>query len=358
MAPSNDHQTIIDELYAQYKSTGFIREEEALDMMSAHDVSLKEIEQLTGTLIGLGIIFADDTISNDGDATDYTQTDYEAIFNEVLQISPGQEMFIDYIRGICPPRWREWVSLMPQAKTGNKYAQSRLFEMYLRVVVKLSLSVYKNNGYEIDDLIQEGAMGLMRAIESYDTSKHGSFVSYLPLWIKQYQDRAIAIKSRAIRIPVHMLETMNGFQTFSNTFEQNSGRMPTTGEIANELGITYNAAKQINSYFYEFEPIEDYLIVHDDGFIEYDFIDERILPFEDNFLRGYLLSVLNDLKPREAEILHLRLGFDDGTERTLEEVGVMYNLTRERIRQIEAKAIRKLQHPSRSKMIKDYLTEA
>lgn len=150
---------------------------------------------------------------------------------------------------------------------------------------------------------------------------------------------------------------MNGFQTVSDKLELNSGRTPTIGEIAEQLGITYDAANQIKSYFYEIEPIEDNLIVHDDGFIEYDFIDERVFPFEDNLLRGYLLSVLDTLKPREAEVLRLRLGFDDGTKRTLEEVGAMYNLTRERIRQIEVKAIRKLQHPSRSKMIEDYLIE-
>ena len=154
-----------------------------------------------------------------------------------------------------------------------------------------------------------------------------------------------------------MLETMNGFQAASDRLELSAGRAPSIGEIANEFGITYDAARQIRSFFYQLESIDDHLREHYDGFIEYGFIDGKTLPFEEtskNLLRQQLLMALGSLTPREADVLRLRVGFNDGNERTLEEVGAVYNVTRERIRQIEAKALRRLRHPSQSKKLKDF----
>ena len=361
MVLSSNHQIIIDKLYALYEGRGFIREDEVLALMAVNDVSLQDTERLTGILLGLGVIFGDDGFSDDDADIDKSQTDYEMIFNEVVSISPGQALFINYIRNIRPPQWREWQTLMPQAKTGNPYAFNRLFEMYLRVVVKFALSAHKNYKFELDDLLQEGAMGLMRAIRKYDSNKHGSFVSYLPLWVKQYMDRAVVGKCYPIRIPVHMYETMVKFQTTANKLEMSIGHPPSIAEIAFELGITLDEAEQIQSYFYELEPFDNFLIVHSDGFIEYNLLDTDITnPFNDvdnRLLHDVIISLLNTLKNREGTVLRLRFGIDDEYDRTLEEVGKHFNVTRERIRQIEATSLRRLRHPSRSKKLRDFLSE-
>lgn len=364
MALSSGHQEIIDELYALYECKGFIREEEALDLMAAYDVLLTDTERLTETLLGLGVIFANDGVvaQNNDDDVDKTRTDYEAVFNEVLSIAPGQKMLIDYVRGIRSPQWREWKTLMPQAKFGNQYALNRLFEMYLRVVVSLSLGAHKCYGQEFDDLLQEGALGLMRAIRKYDSNKHGSFVSYFPLWVRQYIDRAFVDKGRPIRIPGHMHETMVKFQATADMLEASNGRTPDVASIATEMGISLNKAERIRNFVYMFEPLEDYLLVHSDGFIECELFDANadavFDELENRLLREAIMSALSTLTKRESAVLRLRFGIDDGQERTLEEVGSAFNVTRERIRQIEAKALGKLRHPSQSKKLKDFLVDA
>lgn len=348
---------IINELYSRYQANGFIREEEALDLMAINNVSLQDTDRLTGILLGLGIIFADEVVSDDDDYIDKSRTDYEIIFNEVLQIVPGQALIIDYIRNIRPPQWREWRVLMPQAKAGNQYAFNRLFEMYLRVVVKLALNLYKRNGYDLDDLLQEGALGLMKAIRSYDSIIHGSFVSYFPFWVKQRIDRAIADNSRTIRIPVHLHENMEKYQAAIIKLEMSLGRIPSIAEISNEMEISVGEVEQIQGYCYKIESIEEYLTVHsDDGFFENNLIDTT--PFDDvdkRMLRDVIISALNTLTNREASVMRLRFGIDDQRERTLEEVGTIFNVTRERIRQIEAKALKRLRYPSRCKKLKGYL---
>jgi RNA polymerase primary sigma factor len=361
MALPNGHQAIIDELYALYKAKGFIREEEALNLISTYDVSLIDIQQLTEEMLGLGIIFADDNgiVHNNDDYIDKTRTDYEAIFNEVLSITPGQKMLIDYLRDVRPPQWREWQTLMPQAKSGNQYAFNRIFEMYLRVVVNISLEAYKIYGQELDDLLQEGALGLIRAIHNYDFSKHDSFVSYFPMWVRQYIDRAFADKSRTIRIPVHMHERMIKYQETINKLEANNGGEPDIDSIADEMGILPKEAEQIRNSSYLIDPLEDYMFVSNDGFIEYDFLDtnadglDKLL--EDSLCREVVLSVLNTLSKRESDVLRLRFGIDTGQEQTLEEIGIEFDVTRERIRQIEAKALKRLRHPSRSEKLKNLL---
>jgi RNA polymerase primary sigma factor len=265
-------------------------------------------------------------------------------------------MLIDYLRGVRPPQWREWQTLMPQAKSGNQYAFNRIFEMYLRVIVNLSLGAYKSYGQELDDLLQEGALGLIRAINNYDFNKHGSFVSYFPMWVRQYMDRAFADKSRSIRIPVHMHEKMVKYQETIDKLEATNGVAPDIALIADEMGILPDEAEQIKNYFYVVEPIENYLRVSDDGFIECELLDANADELSEiSLCRETVMSVLDTLTKRESDVLRLRFGIDTGEEQTLEEVGTVFDVTRERIRQIEATALKKLRHPSRSRKLKDLL---
>ena len=352
-----DYRPIIESLYVVYTEKGFLREEDALEMMSASGVSLVGINRITNRLLELGVIFAsDDSSTTDDD--DYSQTDYEPIFAEVLSISPGQSALINYVRDLRPPQWREWVNLMPQAKSSNQYASNRLFDMYLRVVIKIALSSYKNNGYELDDLIQEGSIGLMTAIRRYDSSKHGSFVSYMPWWVMQYMGRAIADKSRTIRVPVHTHESIKAIAKIYDSLSDKYGREPTDIEISNEAGITVERIKELRVIALEPESLDTPLDEEKDIY----FSDVLLAPedeqpfsqFAYKNMRSVLLSVLDELTEREKRVLSLRYGIDDDQARTLEEVGQIFNVTRERIRQIEAKALRRLQQPSKVKKIIDF----
>lgn len=353
-------QKIINELYERYQANGYITEDEALACFGVHKIPLNEIDSLTEYILMLGVIIRlneDDIDENDD--IDRTQTDYEAIFSSVLSISPGQLALINYIRSISPPKHREWQNLMPQAKSNNKYALNRLFEMYLRVVVKIALNSYKNNGYELDDLIQEGSLGLLRAIKNYDFSKHGSFISYLPLWIKQYIDRAIADKSRTIRIPVHFLEQIKSFKSSIESLKNKSANNElTVEEIAEELNMTVVDIKMILQIHEETLSINNIIDNEDDDAFKikiYEPYNES--PYElylEKELRNVIDSALSTLTHQEETILRFRYGLFDGCVRTLEEVGIIYNITRERIRQIETKALRKLRNSKKSKYIKDF----
>jgi len=353
-------QKIINELYERYQANGYITEDEALACFVAHKLPLNEIDSLTEHILTLGIIIKlnEDDIDEDDDI-DRPQTNYESIFNEVLSISPGQASLINYIRNIRLPQHREWQNLMPQAKAGNKYAINRLFEMYLRVVVKIALNSYKNNGYELDDLIQEGSLGLLRAIQNYNLNKHGSFISYLPWWVMQYIDRAIADKSRNIRVPVHFLEQIKSVKRSIESLQGKSeNKEPSFEEIANDINMTVNDIELI------LRTSEEPLSIH--NIINYEYCDafhikfyapDTESPYElyiEKELKNIIDSVLSMLTCQEENILRFRYGLFDGRIRTLEEVGNIYNITRERIRQIEAKALRKLRNSKNAKYIKDF----
>jgi RNA polymerase primary sigma factor len=354
------HQVIVDKLYDLYQSRGFVREEEALDLMEVHDLSLPEIERVTGTLIGMGVIFAEDSPTEDEDDEDRTRTDYESIFSEILSISPGQRTFIDFIRDIRAPQWREWINLMPQAKAGNSYATNRLFEMYLRVVVRLALNFYKNEGYELDDLIQEGAIGLLSAISHYNDSKHESFVSYFPTWVMQFMIRAIMNKKSTIRLPVHVQESLRKLVSSIAEIKQGLNCEPSPPELALKTGMTLEKFQEMQTYLEEPISIETFEQEDGDGFIWYGIVDiDSQSPIEmvyESLRKNCIESELKALSDRESSILSMRFGLDDGQERTLEEIGCFYNVTRERIRQIETRALHKLQYSAHTKRLKSYLT--
>jgi len=358
MGENGGFQSIVDTLYALYKENGYLREDEALELMTAAEVSLEGVNRIKDRLIDMGVIFLDnspdDTEYDDFDY-DRSQRDYEKIFSEVLEIAPGEQMLIDYVRRVRPPQLREWQQLIPQARSGNINAFNRLFDMYLRVLIKIALQTSKRKDYELDDAIQEGAWGLIYAINKFDAGKHGNLGSYFPLWIQESVDRAIADKSRTIRIPVYTYEMLPRITDSIEKLLNRFGREPSYEEIAVEAKASVGAVKRLLETIQETVSVE--MLLEDESNEEILFKYFSVPSFEEEinvkFAAAKLRECLRTLTDREREVLSLRYGLDDGRERSLAEVGVSLNVTRERVRQIEERALDKLRHPTRAQFLKD-----
>jgi RNA polymerase primary sigma factor len=252
----------------------------------------------------------------------------------------------------------EEIKLAERMEQGDEDARKKLAEANLRLVVSIAKK-YIGRGMLFLDLIQEGNLGLIKAVEKFDYNKGFKFSTYATWWIRQAITRAIADQARTIRIPVHMVETINRLIRVSRHLLQDLGRDPTPDEIANEMHLPVEKIREIMKIAQEPVSLETPIGEEEDSHLG-DFIpDEDILtPSEAatfTLLKEQLVDVLDTLTEREEKVLRLRFGLDDGRSRTLEEVGKEFSVTRERIRQIEAKALRKLRHPSRSKKLKDYL---
>ncbi|MDD3224519.1 MAG: RNA polymerase sigma factor RpoD, partial [Clostridium sp.] len=252
----------------------------------------------------------------------------------------------------------EEISLAKRIENGEQYARKKLAEANLRLVVSIAKR-YVGRGMQFLDLIQEGNLGLIKAVEKFDYRKGYKFSTYATWWIRQAITRAIADQARTIRIPVHMVETINKLIRVSRQLLQELGREPQAHEIAKIMDMPVDKVREIMKIAQEPVSLETPIGEEEDSHLG-DFIpdDEAPAPAEAaafTMLKEQLINVLDTLTPREEKVLRLRFGLDDGRARTLEEVGKEFNVTRERIRQIEAKALRKLRHPSRSKKLKDYL---
>lgn len=279
---------------------------------------------------------------------------------EGISLEDPVRMYLKEIGKIPLLSTEEEIDLAKSMELGSEEARKRLAESNLRLVVSIAKR-YVGRGMHFLDLIQEGNLGLIKAVEKFDYTKGYKFSTYATWWIRQAITRAIADQARTIRIPVHMVETINRLVRTSRQLLQELGREPTTEEIATRVDLSVERVSEIIKMAQEPVSLETPIGEEEDSHLV-DFIQDENMPIPQDaaaftLLHEQLMEVLLTLTDREQKVLRLRFGLDDGRPRTLEEVGRQFKVTRERIRQIEAKALRKLRHPSRSKKLKDYLDE-
>ena len=289
---------------------------------------------------------------------DVEEVEIDLSIPEGIAIDDPVRMYLKEIGRVPLLTAEEEIQLAKRIEEGDEYAKRRLTEANLRLVVSIAKR-YVGRGMLFLDLIQEGNLGLLKAVEKFDYRKGYKFSTYATWWIRQAITRAIADQARTIRIPVHMVETINKLHRVSRRLLQEFGRDPVPEEIALEMEMPVERVREIMKVAQEPVSLETPIGEEEDSHLG-DFIEDEEAPAPPDaasfrLLREQLQEVLYTLAPREEKVLRLRFGIDDGRARTLEEVGQQFGVTRERIRQIEAKALRKLRHPSRSKKLKDFL---
>ena len=325
--------------------------------LEEHDIGVLRISESTADED------EDDTLlmNDEPDLEDEEEVDMENIdlsVPEGISIEDPVRMYLKEIGKVPLLTAEEEIDLAKRMEQGDEEAKKRLAEANLRLVVSIAKR-YVGRGMLFLDLIQEGNLGLIKAVEKFDYRKGYKFSTYATWWIRQAITRAIADQARTIRIPVHMVETINKEIRVSRQLLQELGREPTPEEIAEEMNISVDRVREILKISQEPVSLETPIGEEEDSHLG-DFIQDDNVPAPadaaaNTMLKEQLEEVLGTLTEREQKVLRLRFGLDDGRARTLEEVGKEFNVTRERIRQIEAKALRKLRHPSRSRKLKDYL---
>ncbi|MBQ8196910.1 MAG: RNA polymerase sigma factor RpoD [Clostridia bacterium] len=341
--------TVATEVIADYKKSGSITTAQLLDRLDKIQVSPAELDEIYKLFDDSGIQVVNE-LERDKDL-------YDQLLKEVGTDDPVK-IYLKDIGKVPLLQPEEEIELAKKMMEGDENAKRLLSEANLRLVVSIAKR-YMGRGMQFLDLIQEGNLGLMKAVEKFDYQKGFKFSTYATWWIRQAITRAIADQARTIRIPVHMVETINKLVRVSRRLLQELGREPNPEEIAKEMDITEEKVREIQKIAQDPVSLETPIGEEEDSHLA-DFIkDETSTAPTDavafTMLKEQLLGVLDTLPPREQKVLRLRYGLDDGRARTLEEVGKEFNVTRERIRQIEAKALRKLRHPSRSKRLKDFL---
>ncbi|MGN0185469.1 MAG: RNA polymerase sigma factor RpoD [Aristaeellaceae bacterium] len=347
----------ISELIEAGKSKGVLTYKEIVELLGDIELDSEQFDRILDTLSGLNIeVIKDDAIPEAELNAEPVEEEIDISVPEGISIDDPVRMYLKEIGKVPLLTADEEIELAKRMEEGDEEAKKRLCEANLRLVVSIAKR-YVGRGMLFLDLIQEGNLGLIKAVEKFDYRKGYKFSTYATWWIRQAITRAIADQARTIRIPVHMVETINKLIRVSRQLLQEYGREPQPEEIAAEMGIPEDKVREIIKIAQEPVSLETPIGEEEDSHLG-DFIpdDDAPAPAEAaafTLLKEQLMSVLSTLTPREEMVLKLRFGLEDGRARTLEEVGKEFKVTRERIRQIEAKALRKLRHPSRSRKLKD-----
>ena len=368
-----DLQTVMQKLIAQGRKDGMIRDGELRSHLEELDLTPEKIEEIYDSFEAMNIqvvsedldLDLDDTLELDGDLDgdiDLSGMDEEDLIDPVdlaaeYNLDDPVRMYLKEIGQIKLLSAEEEVELAKMVSEGSQYAKNKLTEANLRLVVSIAKK-YSGRGLHILDLIQEGNTGLIRAVDKFDWTKGNKFSTYATWWIRQAITRAIADQARTIRVPVHMVEVINKATRCNRKLVQELGREPTVEEIAAELGLPVEKIIEANRTAADTLSLDTPVGDEEDTSIG-SFVEDERTPGPADATSNALLAealkeILDTLTDREADVLRMRFGMYDGRTHTLEEVGQIFGVTRERIRQIENKAIRKLRHPSRAKKIKDF----
>ena len=361
MSDKSNKMTIVKTLLDKGKKSGTLTYKEIMDEIEHIELSTEQIEKIYEVLESMGI----EVLGQVKATTEVVEEDEEEEEEEIdlsvpegIAIDDPVRMYLKEIGKVPLLSSEDEISLAQRIENGDQIAKKKLAEANLRLVVSIAKR-YVGRGMLFLDLIQEGNLGLIKAVEKFDYRKGYKFSTYATWWIRQAITRAIADQARTIRIPVHMVETINKLIRVQRQLLQELGRDPQPEEIAKVMELPVEKVREIQKIAQEPVSLETPIGEEEDSHLG-DFIpdEDALAPAEAaafTMLKEQLINVLDTLTPREEKVLRLRFGLDDGRARTLEEVGKEFNVTRERIRQIEAKALRKLRHPSRSKKLKDYL---
>ena len=354
---TQDKKQVLKELLESGKQKGRLTTKEISDALEELDYDVEQVDKLYDTFEAYNI----EIVEDDGGESiaPASNEELESVLSaDGISIDDPVKVYLKEIGRVPLLSAEEEVELAIRMSEGDVAAKKRLSEANLRLVVSIAKR-YVGRGMQFLDLIQEGNLGLIKAVEKFDHTKGFKFSTYATWWIRQAITRAIADQARTIRIPVHMVETINKVKKVNSQLLHENGHEPTNEQIAEKLEMPVEKVREIMRVAQEPVSLETPIGEEEDSHLG-DFIPDEDAPAPSDvashtMLKEQLAEVLSTLTPREERVLRLRFGLEDGRSRTLEEVGKEFNVTRERIRQIEAKALRKLRHPSRSKKLKDFL---